>query len=119
MTRHGAVVYLEIPTDDVRRSAAFYERVFGWRTRERGDGALAFDDATGAVSGAWRLGRMPQATAGIMVSVNVDDVAASIGVVRDAGGELVDGIGRDPGEITAWFRDPFGNLLALYQEPGA
>ena len=54
MSKHGAVCYLEIPASDVEASAAFYRSVFGWDTRTRGDGALAFDDATGAVSGAWR-----------------------------------------------------------------
>jgi hypothetical protein len=29
---------------------------------------------------------------------------------------LVQGIGGDPGELTARFLDPAGNLLALYQE---
>ena len=28
--RPGGVSYLRIPTDDPRRSAAFYEAVFGW-----------------------------------------------------------------------------------------
>jgi hypothetical protein len=29
----------------------------------------------------------------------------------------VQDVGGDPGEITARFRDPFGNVLGLYQEP--
>lgn len=119
MTAHGKFVYLEIPTNDVERSANLYQRVFNWRTRERGDGALAFDDATGGVSAAWRTGRPAQDTAGIVVSVNVEDVATSIQTISDAGGQRVDGIGRDSGEVTAWFRDPDGNLLAPYQEPNA
>src|SRR5258708_19787807 len=47
---HGKVCYLEIPAVDVDRSAAFYSRIFGWQTRRRGDGALAFDDAVGGVT---------------------------------------------------------------------
>ncbi|HEY3990737.1 MAG TPA: hypothetical protein VGM02_15650 [Acidobacteriaceae bacterium] len=33
------------------------------------------------------------------------------------GGEIAQPIGGDPGEITARFRDPGGNVIGLYQEP--
>jgi len=56
---NGKICYLEVPATDVQSSAAFYESVFGWRMRTRGDGATAFDDSTGEVSGAFVLGRPP------------------------------------------------------------
>ena len=56
---NGKVCYVEIPAVDVRRSAEFYEKVFGWRIRQRGDGSIAFDDTVGEVSGTWVLGRPP------------------------------------------------------------
>lgn len=119
MTSHGKIVYLEIPTEDVQGSAQFYREVFGWRTRERSDGALAFDDTPGEVSGAFRTGRPAQQEPGLLVYVNVADVASSIRQVEASGGAVVQPIGGDPGEITARFRDPAGNMLALYQEPGS
>ena len=54
---HGKICYVELPALDIARSAEFYAGVFGWKTRRRGDGSTAFDDATGQVSGAWVLGR--------------------------------------------------------------
>jgi predicted enzyme related to lactoylglutathione lyase len=54
---NGKICYIEIPATDIRRSAGFYERVFGWRIRPRGDGSTAFDDSTGEVSGTWVRGR--------------------------------------------------------------
>jgi predicted enzyme related to lactoylglutathione lyase len=42
---NGKICYIEIPATDIPRSAAFYEALFGWRTRQRTDGNLAFDDA--------------------------------------------------------------------------
>jgi hypothetical protein len=54
---NGKVCYLEIPAVDVERSADFYRDVFRWVIRRRGDGALAFDDATGEVSGSWVTGQ--------------------------------------------------------------
>jgi hypothetical protein len=29
----------------------------------------------------------------------------------------VQGVGADPGELTARFRDPGGNIVGLYEEP--
>src|SRR6185436_18709910 len=64
---NGKICYLEIPASEVRASAAFYEAVFGWKTRKRGDGAVAFDDGVGEVSGTWVLGRPPSGKAGVLI----------------------------------------------------
>lgn len=114
---NGKICYLEIPATDIRQSAEFYQKSFGWRIRQRGDGATAFDDTTGQVSGAWVLGRPPMKAPGLMVYIMVDSVAATIPTIVAAGGELVQPIGVDAPEITARFRDPAGNVLGLYQEP--
>jgi predicted enzyme related to lactoylglutathione lyase len=114
---NGKICYLEIPALDIRRSAGFYEKVFGWKTRQRGDGAIAFDDGVGEVSGTWVLGRPPTTSPGLLVYIMVDSVASTIDTVLANGGELVQPIGADAPEITARFRDPAGNVLGLYQEP--
>ena len=44
---NGKICYIEIPATDIARSADFYRQVFGWETRQRGDGHIAFDDSTG------------------------------------------------------------------------
>jgi len=49
----GKICYLEIPAADVERSSRFYHDAFGWELRDRGDGAIAFDDAVKEVSGSW------------------------------------------------------------------
>jgi predicted enzyme related to lactoylglutathione lyase len=101
----------------VRRSAAFYEKVFGWQTRKRGDGHLAFADGVGQMSGAWVLGRSPAAQPGLLVYIMVDSVAATVEAVTANGGEIVQPIGAAAPEITARFRDPAGNVIGVYQEP--
>ena len=115
---NGKICYIEMPTTDVKRSADFYAKVFGWMIRQRGDGSTAFDDGVGEVSGAWVKGRPPSPTPGLLVYIMVDSVAATIDRVLANGGELVQPIGADAPEITARFRDPGGNVLGLYQEPG-
>jgi predicted enzyme related to lactoylglutathione lyase len=114
---NGKICYIEMPAKDVRVSAAFYEKVFGWRIRQRGDGHLAFDDTVGEVSGTWILGRPPSRQPGLLVYIMVDSVAVTIDAVLANGGEIVQPIGGDAPEITARFRDPGGNVLGLYQEP--
>ena len=114
---NGKICYIEIPTEDVERSAAFYDKTFGWQLRKRGDGHTAFDDTTGQVSGTWVIGRPPASSPGLLLYIMVDSVAATINDVIANGGELVQAIGGDAPEITARFRDPGGNVIGLYQEP--
>ena len=114
---NGKICYLEIPAIDVSRSVAFYEAVFGWHIRRRGDGSIAFDDGVGEVSGTLVTGRPPSAEPGILLYINVDSVVATIETVVARGGEIVQPIGMVAPEVTARFRDPAGNVFGLYQEP--
>jgi predicted enzyme related to lactoylglutathione lyase len=116
-TTNGKICYIEMPATDIHRSADFYGEVFGWRIRQRGDGATAFDDTTGEVSGAWIVGRPPAATPGLLFYIMVDSVSAAVDAVVAHGCEIVQPIGADAPEITARFRDPGGNMIGLYQEP--
>ncbi len=113
---NGKICYLEIPAVDVRRSAEFYARVFGWRMRQRSDGHTAFDDATGEVSGTWVIGRKASTEPGVLFYIMVDNLVATVDSVVDNGGVIVQPIGADAPELTARFSDPAGNVIGLYQE---
>jgi predicted enzyme related to lactoylglutathione lyase len=115
---NGQICYIEMPATDVARSADFYKKVFGWNIRKRGDSSIAFDDTVNGVSGTWVKGRPPQGNPGLMVYIMVDSVAATVDVIVANGGEIVQPIGGDAPEITARFRDPGGNVVGLYQQPG-
>ena len=115
---NGKICYVEIPAADIARSAEFYKQVFGWNIRKRGDGATAFDDTTGQVSGAFVSGRPPASQPGFVIYVMVDNAAATLDAIVANGGEIVQPIGADAPEITARFRDPGGNVIGLYQQPG-
>ena len=112
---NGKICYIEMPAVDVAASAEFYQSIFGWNIRTRGDGSVAFDDAVGEVSGTWRLHRKPMTEVGLLVYIMVDSVAATIDKVTANGGVIVQPIGGDAPEITARFKDPAGNILGLYQ----
>ena len=114
---NGKICYVEIPATDVQRSTEFYQTVFGWNVRRRGDGQAAFDDGVGEVSGTWVTNRPPSRDPGLLIYIMVDSVAETIDAIVAHGGELVQPIGADASEITARFRDPGGNILGLDQEP--
>ena len=114
---NGKVCYIEIPATDIKTSASFYQSVFGWNIRTRGNGSVAFDDGVGEVSGAWVLGRPPMTAVGLLIYIMVDSVADAVDKVTANGGMIVQPIGADAPEITARFSDPAGNVLGLYQQP--
>jgi predicted enzyme related to lactoylglutathione lyase len=116
-SKNGKICYIEMPAIDVRRSAEFYQKVFGWNVRTRGDGATAFDDTTGQVSGAWVKNRPPMTCVGLLFYIMCDSVAATIDAIVSNGGKIIQPIGADAPEITARFTDPAGNVIGLYQEP--
>src|SRR6202165_4568851 len=116
--RTGKICYIEIPARDVQQSAEFYKRAFGWQIRQRGDGSTAFDDTVNDVSGTWVLGRPVAAEPGLMVYIMVASAAAAVDAIVSAGGEIVKPVDPKAREVVATFRDPAGNLISIYQQPG-
>jgi predicted enzyme related to lactoylglutathione lyase len=113
---NGKICYLELPSRNVEESSAFYHKVFDWKIRCRGDGNIAFDDGVNEVSGTWRVDRKPSTEVGILVYIMVDDIESTIQKIIEHGGTIVQPVGRDAPEITAWFRDLSGNVMGIYQE---
>ena len=118
--RRPCVCYLQIPAVDPHQSAAFYEKVFGWNIRHRDSGHPSFDDAAGQVSGGFFAGRPPSREPGLIVSIWVDDIDATLRQVVANGGKFIESPHPDsPGSVCliANFYDPAGNIIGLYQEP--
>jgi len=53
-----------------------------------------------------------------MAYVMVASAAAAVDAVLSAGGEIVKPVDPDAREVVATFRDPAGNLMGIYQQPG-
>ena len=115
---NGKICYIELPSRDINESSTFYQRAFDWNVRRRGDGSMAFDDGVGEVSGTWRTDRKPSTEVGLLVHIMVDDIEVTMQKIIEQGGTIVQPVGMDAPEITAWFRDLSGNVLGLYQERG-
>lgn len=112
--RHAGISYLHIPALDLRRSAAFYEAVFGWRLGGKPDHP-SFEDGTGHVIGHWVTEVPVAGEAGVTPYIYVDDVGDILATVADQEGTVV----RAPcpeGDLTvATFRDPAGNVIGVWQ----
>ena len=115
--RHGKVTYLEIPATDPQVSADFFNKVFNWNIRERGDGVIAFDDTLKEVSGAFITGRTSSTDAGVVIYIMVDDAEETMAALREQNAQILQPLGFDAPEITAWFADPAGNRFGIYQKP--
>ena len=113
---NGKICYVELPAANGRIGGFLLE---GLRLEcpDAGNGAQAFDDTTGEVSGAFVSGRKPWPAPGLLFYIMVDSVAAACDKVEAAGGKIIQRIGVDAPEITARFQDPAGNIIGLYQEP--
>jgi predicted enzyme related to lactoylglutathione lyase len=116
-TANGKICYIEMPAVDISASASFYKNAFGWNIRKRGDGATAFDDTTGQVSGAWVLNRKAMTEVGLLFYIMVDNIDTAVKAVEANGGKIVQPVGMDAPEMTARFSDPAGNVIGLYQDP--
>jgi uncharacterized protein len=114
----GRISYLQLPADDPERAARFYADVLGWSIRRHPDGSVRFDDPHGVVSGMWVTGVAPADPPGMVLSVLVRDVAATLAKVVAGGGRVVQDIWGEPPELYARFADPTGNVLGLFEEGG-
>ena len=112
--------YLEIPATDPRKSAEFYKNVFGWNIRGGDSDRPSFDDPNN-VSGAFVTYLKPAQARGILPSIWVKDIQSFVAKITAHGGEIVEQPRPDePGSVCliATFRDPGGNTLRIYEEPG-
>ena len=116
--------WIEIRTHDVEKTAAFYESLFGWKILNKGSTAgfpvWIFDTGDNPRIENLRRGgiwlRPDSEPAGIVVYIYVDDMDDILDRVVELDGKVVSSrvpMGSGHG---AFFQDPSGNLLGLYEE---
>ena len=114
VARPGGISYLRIPSDDPKRSAAFYEAVFGWKVDADRDDP-SFEDGTGHVIGHIHADMEVAGEAGVRAYVFVESVAEAIERIEANGGEVVTPPYPEGDLTVAVFRDPAGNVLGVWQ----
>jgi predicted enzyme related to lactoylglutathione lyase len=120
----GRVVHFEIPYDEQERASAFYSEAFGWTLAPMPD--MHYVLATtgpsdqgppsepGFINGGLLQRGLP--VGGPVLVVDVEDVEAALEQIEKLGGTTVaakQAVG-DMG-FSAYFKDPEGNLLGLWQ----
>lgn len=120
----GGVVHFELPADDEDRAREFYKAIFGWtfQVMPEMEYSLALttpldDHGRPAVPGSINGGlfRRGDLTAPV-VTVDVEDIDAALRQIAARGGSVV----RDKMEVpgsgwNAYFKDPEGNVVGLWQ----
>jgi predicted enzyme related to lactoylglutathione lyase len=115
----GVVNWIELPSTDLEQSCEFYSRAFGWEiTRhESWPDYPMWKDTKGEVGGAFRTGLKPMTEAGVLIHINVESIEAAFAAIEAAGGKPLHGKEFMSDDIGWWatFRDPSGNVLALFE----
>jgi predicted enzyme related to lactoylglutathione lyase len=116
--------WIEIKTRNIEETAHFYESLFGWRITEK-ETAEGFDvwlfDTGGEPrvqnlrrGGIWL--RPTDEPLGIIVYVVVGDIQAILEKVTELGGKVVAPKTPQGPAYRAYFTDPSGNMLGLWEE---
>lgn len=112
----GAITYLHIPAADVRRAAAFYRDVFGWRINNPDSDRPSFDTPNGRLSGAWVSDHPPATEPGLLPYVYVADVEDTLERILAHGGEILTSPFPEGLLTVATFRDPDDNVIGLWHD---
>lgn len=112
---HHTIDYIEFRVTDVAEAKRFYAAAFGWEFNDYGPGYAGIKKGDGEAGGLCLGGPHPSgATSGPLVVIYSTDLDATLGAVRDAGGEIVKEPFVFPGGRRFHFRDPSGNELGVW-----
>ena len=129
MTRPmDSIVHFEIPAKDVKRAQSFYQKAFAWNIQQF-PGFDYYSVITtktdqngmpknpGAINGG--MAKKGGPLKNTVVTIRVADIPAALKKVEKLGGKTVQK--KQPvGQMgfTAYFEDPEGNIVGLWQDAG-
>jgi predicted enzyme related to lactoylglutathione lyase len=117
MKAHGKLDYVEFPSTDTAARKGFFARAFGWTFTDYGPDYTAFSGE--GLDGGFFKAAMPPAAppnAALLVFFSID-LEATLEKVTAAGGVITQAIFDFPGGRRFQFREPGGNVLAVWAEP--
>ena len=116
MKQTGKINYLEIPSQDLDKTKAFFSNVFGWKFVDYGPDYMAIEDA-GIDGGFYRTPLSSTQDAGsVLIVLYSETLETTLEQVQAAGGEIVKDIFSFPGGRRFHFTDPNGNEYAVWSE---
>ena len=102
--------FIEIGTDDVASTTAFFEAVMGWEWQETDGGGGHFTDGTR------KVGMHQEGTPCMVPYLAVENIEVAVARVKSAGGALMGEIAEAPGfGRFATCTDPRGVRFGLHQ----
>ena len=109
--------YIEFQSPALADTKAFFASAFGWSYTDYGPSYSSFEGAgvDGGFDGGADTAGSGQPEAPLVV-LKADDLAAAQAAVEAAGGEIVKPIYAFPGGRRFYFREPGGNVLAVWAE---
>ena len=117
--KHGDLTHLEIPADDPDRARDFYQRLFGWSFQQMPgyEGYHLFTTPVGEEGMGGAIGKRGEsAPEKLRPYVWVDSIDATLPLVEEAGGTVVEAKAEVPGQ--GWYAvlaDTEGNEIALWE----
>lgn len=107
--------YVEFASTDLAASKQFFSTVFGWRFTDYGAQYSAFARAEAGLDGGFHPAESVQAGGPLVVlrSAALEQTQAAI---EAAGGVIVEPIFAFPGGRRFHFREPGGNVLAVWSD---
>jgi predicted enzyme related to lactoylglutathione lyase len=137
MSKMNPVVHFEMPAEDQKRMSDFYQKAFGWQTKQLGSEMGSYvvvtttesDDqsgrpkAPGTINGGFYKKTKDSEYPSIVIAV--DDIREAMKKIEEAGGKIKGGI-TGPGEpddipgVGLWvsFFDTEGNRVSILQPKG-
>ena len=114
MTKRN-IVHIEIPTNDSKASADFYQKLFGWHIEHFEEMNYTMWDPHEGPGGGFSPVSEGAKPGEVMIYVNSEDIEADLKKAADLGATIVQNKMEIPN--TGWwgvFQDPTGNNIALY-----
>jgi catechol 2,3-dioxygenase-like lactoylglutathione lyase family enzyme len=119
-----------IPVRDPAQARSFYEGTLGLRVaRELADGSIEYECGGGTSVYTYPTQENAGKSPATLASFEVEDAEATVRDMRTKGITVeeydfpglktVDGVAEVAGSKGGWFKDPDGNILAVFEPPAA
>ena len=114
MCQWEKVVHFEIGCDDIDKTSAFYETVFGWRLKKHGNSAQIDTGVENGISGHINQLGPEDPQHYVTIYIETDSLESDLKNIVSSGGEIFVKPTKLPdGRKFAWFKDIAGNSIGL------
>ncbi|MEA3405861.1 MAG: VOC family protein [Pseudomonadota bacterium] len=116
MNQHEKMNYVELPSQDLAATKAFFTAVFNWQFSDFGPDYTAFANQ-GLNGGFYRADLASDSSKGAALIVFYsEDLAATLNKIEHAGGKISKAVFEFPGGRRFHFKEPCGNEFAVWSD---